>query len=164
VLNQAALCSHACVQPFHLIHTNMSSNSLSAITPFVSQMDSALRTFAGFDLKQWISTLDIATVGIVMLVAALGFLLFDLLGYKFASFKGNSADYHPYGRSLLTGAAEAWQNRDNLGLNPYFSGVRGRSSDVNNVSNILDAISNAVLEWESPILSTAEQPSEWGWN
>ncbi|CAL4107013.1 unnamed protein product, partial [Meganyctiphanes norvegica] len=101
----------------------MSFNGLAAITPFVSQMDSALRTF-GFDLKQWISTLDIATVGMVMFVAAAGFILYDLIAYKLAGYTGNSANYHSYGRSLLTGAAEAWQNRDNLGLDPYFSGVR----------------------------------------
>ncbi|CAL4221212.1 unnamed protein product, partial [Meganyctiphanes norvegica] len=153
---QAALCSHgAWFQYYHLIITNMSSNALAAISPFVSQMDSALRTFAGFDLKQWISNLDIATVGIVMLVAALGFLLFDLIGYKFAPYSGNAAGYQPFGRNLLTGAAEAWQNRDNLGLDPYLSGVRGRSLDINKVSHVLDAISTAVLEWESPILSTA---------
>ncbi|CAL4066233.1 unnamed protein product, partial [Meganyctiphanes norvegica] len=119
-------------------------------------------------------------------VAAFGILLFNLLGYKFAVLSGNAADYHPYGRSLLTGAAEAWQNRDNLDLEPYFSGVRGRSLDIDNVSRILDAISTAVLDWESPILSTAAsithntithpkfpsavapaslaQPAEWGWN
>ncbi|CAL4135886.1 unnamed protein product [Meganyctiphanes norvegica] len=118
----------------------MTSSALS----LMSQADVSLRSL-GFDLKQYFQSFDLQTVGVVVLVAALGLFLFNLLSYAYATYTGRSDGFRPYGRSLITGAARAWQDKDHWGIND----VRG-GRGLDEVAGILDALSNAVLEWEEP--------------
>ncbi|CAL4125616.1 unnamed protein product [Meganyctiphanes norvegica] len=118
----------------------MASNTLF----LMSQADASLRSL-GFDVKQYFKNFDLQTVGVVVLVAALGLVLFNLLTYAYVAYTGRSDSFSPYGRSLVTGAARAWQDKDTWGIND----VRG-GRGLDEVAEILDALSNAVLEWEQP--------------
>ncbi|ROT71837.1 hypothetical protein C7M84_009808 [Penaeus vannamei] len=69
---------------------------------------------------------------------------FDFLSYGYASYTGDAAGHTSYGRSLVTTAAKVWDQRDQLGLNPYVRGGRGLDS----MTQILDDIADAILKYE----------------
>lgn len=74
----------------------------NALAPFMYQLQESLNNF---DLKQWVGQLDIKT-GSLLVVVVVGILfLINLFAKPFI----------PFGRSLLSSAADAWDSRD-LGL------------------------------------------------
>merc|ERR1739842_105346 len=129
----------------HLI--NMSPTALDTAENFISQFESGLRTF-GVDLKTWVGSLDLVTVGVTILLVSVGVLLFDLVTYFYAAYVGSAKDYQPFGRSLALGAAKVWDMRNEL-VNNYFDDVRG-SRSLDGVTYVLDALAKAALEWEDP--------------
>lgn len=85
------------------------------------QVDETLRTF-GFDIKSLVKSLDLQTFGLLTLLVVGAVFLFDFLSYGYASYTGDAAGHTSYGRSLVTTAAKVWDQRDQLGLNPYVRG------------------------------------------
>nr|XP_027219233.1 uncharacterized protein LOC113811650 [Penaeus vannamei]XP_027219236.1 uncharacterized protein LOC113811653 [Penaeus vannamei] len=107
------------------------------------QVDETLRTF-GFDIKSLVKSLDLQTFGLLTLLVVGAVFLFDFLSYGYASYTGDAAGHTSYGRSLVTTAAKVWDQRDQLGLNPYVRGGRGLDS----MTQILDDIADAILKYE----------------
>jgi len=129
----------------------MSPTALATAENFISQFETGLRAF-GLDLKTWVGSLDLVTVGVTILLASVGVLLFDLVTYFYAAYVGSAKDYQPFGRSLVLGAAKAWDTRNELDFNNYLNDVRG-SRSLDGVTHILDALAKAALEWEEPTSS-----------
>jgi len=124
---------------------------LEDASALMTQMDGTLRLL-GFDLQEFVKDLDIQSVGLFTLVVVAGVFLLDFLGYGYSAYQGTTSAYSSYSRSLTTGAAKAWQSRDELGVNPFLNGIRdGRSLD--RVTEVLDAISNAWLQYEEPLVT-----------
>ncbi|KAG7156268.1 uncharacterized protein LOC121853869 [Homarus americanus] len=111
----------------------------SALAPVMYQLQ---ESFNNFDLKHWVSQLDFKTVGLLAVVVVGVIFFLDLF----------TKSYAPYGRSLLVSAAQTWDNRDQLGLN---DAVRG-SRSLEPLSNVLDALAEAVLKWEEPEASAVK--------
>ncbi|XP_071530500.1 uncharacterized protein [Panulirus ornatus] len=107
------------------------------------QVDQSLRTL-GFDLKSLVKSFDLQTVGLLTLLVVVGIFLFDFLNYGYSSYYGDTSTYTSYGRSLVTTAAKIWDQRDELGVNPYVRGGRGLDS----MTQILDSLADAVLKYE----------------
>ncbi|XP_053634215.1 uncharacterized protein [Cherax quadricarinatus] len=109
----------------------------------MQQVDQSLRTF-GFDLKSLVKALDLQTIGILTLVVVLAIVLYDIISYNYSSYHGDLSSYSSYGRSLVTTAAKVWDQREELGLNPYVRGGRG----LDEMTRILDAVADAILKYE----------------
>ncbi|XP_068226370.1 uncharacterized protein [Palaemon carinicauda] len=117
----------------------MSSN---AVTPIVYQLQQGLQQVDfrslvdGFDLKSLVSGLDIKTFSwIALIVVALIFL-----------YEWWTKSYGYDASSLAVSAADYWQgNRDQFTYDPY---VRG-SRSLEPLTEVLDALANAVKKWES---------------
>ncbi|CAL4135883.1 unnamed protein product [Meganyctiphanes norvegica] len=124
---------------------------LDNASAIMTQVDSSLR-FLGFDLQDFIKNLDIQTVGLFTLVVVAGVFLFDFLGYGYSTYQGTTSAYSSYSRSLTTGAAKFWQNREILGFDPYLNEIRGGRS-LDSVTGVLDAISSAWLKYEDPVIT-----------
>ncbi|XP_045615614.1 uncharacterized protein [Procambarus clarkii] len=105
----------------------------SALAPFMYQLQEGLRNV---DLKHWVSQLDFKTAGVLALIVVGIVLLLNLV----------TKSYLPYGRSLLSSAAHAWDSRDQLGLGPALRGSRS----LEPFTNVLDALAEAVKKWEEP--------------
>ncbi|XP_045615616.1 uncharacterized protein [Procambarus clarkii] len=105
----------------------------NALAPFMYQLQESLNNF---DLKNWVSQLDFKTAGVLAVVVVGALLLLNLFGKPFS----------PFGRSLLTSAANAWENRDQLGFGPALRGSRS----LEPVTQVLDALAEAVRKWEEP--------------
>nr|XP_045615362.1 uncharacterized protein LOC123768709 [Procambarus clarkii]XP_045615363.1 uncharacterized protein LOC123768709 [Procambarus clarkii] len=104
----------------------------NALAPFMYQLQESLNNF---DLKNWVSQLDFKTAGVLAVVVVGVLFLFNLFAKP--SF--------PFRRSLLT-AANAWENRDQLGFGPALRGSRS----LEPLTNVLDALAEAVKKWEVP--------------
>ncbi|KAG7156265.1 uncharacterized protein LOC121853885 [Homarus americanus] len=128
VLQQARL-------PIHLIY--QVTMAVNALAPVMYQLQESLRSV---DLAHWVSQLDFKTVGLLAVVVVGVVFLVNLF----------TKSYSPYGRSLLSSAAHAWDNRDQLGLTDVLSGSRS----LEPLSNVLDALADAVMKWEEPEVST----------
>ncbi|CAL4143768.1 unnamed protein product, partial [Meganyctiphanes norvegica] len=126
----------------------MSPTALATAENFITQFETGLRAF-GVDLKTWVGSLDLVTVGVTLLVVAVGVLLFDMVTYFYAKYAGTDRGYQSYGRSLALGAAKAWDSRDELGLNNYLDGARGGRS-LDGVTSVLESLAKAALEWDEP--------------
>ncbi|XP_042204217.1 uncharacterized protein LOC121853898 [Homarus americanus] len=109
----------------------------NALAPAMYQLQESLRSV---DLAHWVSQLDFKTVGLLAVVVVGVVFLLDLF----------TKSYTPYGRSLLSSAAHAWDDKDQLGLK---DAVRG-SRSLEPLSNVLDALAEAVMKWEEPEDST----------
>ncbi|XP_037792779.1 uncharacterized protein LOC119588145 [Penaeus monodon] len=101
----------------------------NAVAPIVYQLQEGLRNVDlrslvnSFDLKGLVNKLDIQTLGLVALVAVAAVFLLDLF----------TKSYTPFGRSLVSSAAHAWDNADQWGLS---ESVRGSDSvTILNVHN-----------------------------
>ncbi|XP_045118561.1 uncharacterized protein LOC123508746 [Portunus trituberculatus] len=122
----------------------MPSAALTTISPgIMTQVDQTLRTL-GFDLTSLVKTFDIKTVGLLTLVVIGAIFLFDLIHYGYAGYIGTSSSYTSYGRSLVTGAAKVWDQRDQLGL---ASGLRN-GRDLDAMTQILDSIADAIIKYD----------------
>ncbi|XP_027229891.2 uncharacterized protein [Penaeus vannamei] len=112
-----------------------------AVAPFVYQLQQGLRNVDlrslvnSFDLKGLVNKLDIQTVGLVAVVAVAAVFLLDLF----------TKSYAPFGRSLVSSAAHAWDRADQWGLS---GGVRG-SRSLEPMTKVLDALAEAVKKWEA---------------
>ncbi|XP_069975996.1 uncharacterized protein [Penaeus vannamei] len=112
-----------------------------AVAPFVYQLQQGLRNVDlrslvnSFDLKGLVNKLDIQTVGLVAVVAVAAVFLLDLF----------TKSYAPFGRSLVSSAAHAWDKADQWGLS---GSVRG-SRSLEPVTKVLDALAEAVKKWEA---------------
>ncbi|XP_071530501.1 uncharacterized protein [Panulirus ornatus] len=111
----------------------------NALAPAMYQLQESL---SSFDLKHWIANLDFKTVGVLALVVVGVLFLFNLL----------TKSYAPYGRSLLYSAANAWDNRDQLGLNDVGRGSRS----LEPLMNVLDSLAEAVKKWEESEANTVK--------
>ncbi|KAG7156267.1 uncharacterized protein LOC121853888 [Homarus americanus] len=112
--------------------------AINALAPVMYQLQESLRSV---DLKHWVSQLDFKTVGLLAVVVVGVVFLLDLF----------TKSYAPYGRSLLSTAAHAWDNKDQLG----FTGAIRGSRSLEPLSNVLDALAEAVVKWEEPEGSAA---------
>ncbi|XP_042204227.1 uncharacterized protein LOC121853900 [Homarus americanus] len=111
--------------------------AVNALAPIMYQLQESLRSV---DLAHWVSQLDFKTVGFLAVVVVGVVFLVNLF----------TKSYAPYGRSLLSSAAHAWDSRDHLGLTGVLSGSRS----LEPLSNVLDALADAVMKWEEPEVST----------
>ncbi|XP_047491733.1 uncharacterized protein LOC125040967 isoform X2 [Penaeus chinensis] len=113
----------------------------NAIAPIVYQLQEGLRNVDlrsfvnSFDLKGLVNKLDFQTVGLVALVAVAAVFLLDLF----------TKSYAPFGRSLVSSAAHAWDYADQWGLS---ESVRG-SRSLEPVTKVLDALAEGVKQWEA---------------
>lgn len=107
------------------------------------QVDEQLRS-AGFDLRTFVKSIDLHSIGFLTLLVVGCIFLFDLLSYGYYAYLGNASTYSSYGRSLVTNAAKAWDRREELGLNALTRGSRGLGS----MTQILDSLSAAILKYE----------------
>lgn len=93
-----------------------------AAATLMTKVDDSLRTL-GFDLKGLVKSIDLQTVGLLTLIVVVGVFLFDFFNYGYQSYlAGDTSSYSSYGRSLVTNAARLWDQRGELGLNPYVRG------------------------------------------
>ncbi|XP_042869169.1 uncharacterized protein LOC122251345 [Penaeus japonicus] len=100
----------------------MPATTIAPLGTLMYQVDETLRTF-GFDVKSLVKSLDLQTFGLLTLLVVGAVFLFDFLNYGYASYyTGDISEHTSYGRSLVTTAAKVWDQRDQLGLNPYVRG------------------------------------------
>nr|XP_027229893.1 uncharacterized protein LOC113821583 [Penaeus vannamei] len=95
-----------------------------------------LRNFINNDLSNWLGKMDFKTVGFVALAALVVLLVLDLFT------KGPT----PFGRSLVSSAANAWDSVGKTGLSQSLRGSRS----LEPVVTILDALAEAAKKWEAP--------------
>ncbi|XP_042869174.1 uncharacterized protein LOC122251350 [Penaeus japonicus] len=127
----------------HLFSLELPESTMAAhaVAPIVYQLQQGLRNVDlrslvnSFDLKGLVNKLDIQTVGLVALVVVAAVFLFELF----------SKSYAPYGRSLLSSAAHAWDDGDQWNLKESARGSRS----LEPVTKVLDALAEAVKKWEA---------------
>nr|XP_027229885.1 uncharacterized protein LOC113821574 [Penaeus vannamei] len=113
----------------------MASNALA---PVMFQLQESirnfdLRNFINNDLSNWLGKMDFKTVGLVALAALVVLLVLDLFT------KGPT----PFGRSLVSSAANAWDSVGKTGLSQSLRGSRS----LEPVVTILDALAEAAKKW-----------------
>ncbi|XP_066977552.1 uncharacterized protein [Macrobrachium rosenbergii] len=124
--------------------TIVAAASSPHVGTLMNKVDEQLRT-AGYDLKSFIKSIDLHTVGFLTLLVVAAIFLFDLLNYGYSAYLGNTSSYSSYGRSLVTNAAKVWDQREQLGFNNVITrGSRGLDS----MTQILDTLADAVLKYE----------------
>nr|XP_027229886.1 uncharacterized protein LOC113821575 [Penaeus vannamei] len=116
-------------------------NGLQRPRPVMYQLQESLRnvdlrSFINTDLGNWLGKMDFKTVGLVALAALVVLLVLDLFT------KGPT----PYGRSLVSSAANAW---DSIGQTGFSQSLRG-SRSLEPVVTVLDALTEAAKKWEAP--------------
>ncbi|XP_047491607.1 uncharacterized protein LOC125040879 [Penaeus chinensis] len=116
----------------------MASNALA---PVMYQLQESLRNvdlrnFINTDLSNWLGKVDFKTVGFVALAVLVVLLVLDLF----------TKSPTPYGRSLLSSAANAWDSVGQTGLSQSLRGSRS----LEPVVSVLDALAEASKKWESP--------------
>ncbi|XP_047490927.1 uncharacterized protein LOC125040418 [Penaeus chinensis] len=120
-------------------HTSqMASN---ALTPFMYQLQESLRNvdlrnFISNDLSNWFGKVDFKTVGFVALAALVVLLVLDLF----------TKSPTPFGRSLVSSVANAWDSADQTGLSQSLRGSRS----LEPLATVLDALTKEVKKWEAP--------------
>ncbi|XP_042869186.1 uncharacterized protein LOC122251361 [Penaeus japonicus] len=95
-----------------------------------------LKSFlSSFDPKALVKKLDLQTAGLVALVVVSVVFLVHLFAKSLA----------PFGKSLLSSAAHAWDSADQWGL-----GAIRQSQSLAPVTKVLDAMTEAAKKWEEP--------------
>ncbi|XP_042869180.1 uncharacterized protein LOC122251360 [Penaeus japonicus] len=116
----------------------MASNALA---PVMYQLQESIRnfdirSFVNNDLGNWLGKLDFKTVGLVALAALVVLFVLDLF----------TKSPTPFGRSLVSSAAHAWDSAGQMGLSQSLRGSRS----LEPVATVLDALAEAVKKWEAP--------------
>ncbi|XP_066976872.1 uncharacterized protein [Macrobrachium rosenbergii] len=101
----------------------------------------------GLDLRSFVTGLDVKTVSWVALIVVALIFIYDL--WKKSS--GHDAT------ALAVSAADYWQdNRDQFTYDPYYRGSRS----LEPLTEVLDALADAVKKWESTQQDTVRNRSQ----
>ncbi|KAL7644368.1 UNVERIFIED_CONTAM: hypothetical protein RMT77_005198 [Armadillidium vulgare] len=123
-------------------------------------LDSAVRHI-GYNLPTAIGAVNIKAIGFIIALVFLGILLLDWLSYALSTANVNGVNggdssyssYGHYGRSLLTTAADIWEQTNQVGRN-------GRTIEsLGPMVGILDSIAVAIHKWDNSTASEDERDS-----
>ncbi|XP_066976865.1 uncharacterized protein [Macrobrachium rosenbergii] len=127
----------------------------TTVSPLVHHLQEGLKNFdltnwtRSFDLANSIKDLDLKTFGLLGLVVVAVIFIADLI----------TKSYGPFGKSLAFSAADAWQrNRQNVRFDKF--GRENRSLEP--VTEVLDALADAVKKWEQSERNGAQDRSAYG--
>ncbi|CAL4069081.1 unnamed protein product [Meganyctiphanes norvegica] len=116
-------------------------NTASSIISAVSR--------SGYSLDNFLRDVNVHSIGVVALMIWVGVFLYENFFERSGHYDHNGSSYS-YGRSLITGAAQAWESRDKHLTNDFTAEGRGGRALDDPMSNVLDSIAAAVLKWEDP--------------
>ncbi|XP_068226371.1 uncharacterized protein [Palaemon carinicauda] len=123
----------------------------SALIPIAYQLLQGLQNVdvrsytQGFDLQHFIHNIDLKTVSWIALVVVGIIFIFDL----FTKSSGYTA------KSLAISAADAWQENKNQ----ITYGINTRARSLEPLTEVLDALAEAVKKWEEPDTNVLEEHS-----